>query len=353
MSTNTTILQGRFTSTGQPVQIPLISGWDWIRVYNETVLYAAGAGNGAQFYFQNGMANGQGVLYTKEATIGALVPSQIAANAGFFYLDTSVPTIGANTALTAITAANPPVVTSNGNGLSVGNIVRFNSINNQPQIGGIDFSVTAASTNTFTIGNINLVNSTASTAGYWTLVSNGTSWYPSKRVITYVSSETQAKIYFSVTHTYQVGQSIRLEFPQQGGGKPIWGQFAALDQVQATIVAVNVTRAGNEPNNGGVANNIVIDFDTSAFAAWNTIFGPGLNQAFPASGNVPFTPAQVVPIGEDTGYALTQNVNILSDATVNNAIVGVQLQAGADSPAGQSGNVIYWIAGASFSDTLS
>lgn len=350
--TDTTILQGRFTSTGNPVQIPLISGWDWIKVYNETTLYAAGGGEGAEFYFQNGMTNGRGIVYTKEATIGALVPSQIAAGAGFFYLDSSVATIGANTALTAITAANPPVVTSNGNGLVPGNIVRFNTVNNQPELGGIDFTVTASTTNTFTIGNINLVNSTASTSGFWTLIANDNSWYPNNRTITYVSSETQAKIYFSVTHGYQVGQSIRLEFPSQGAGKSIWGQFAALDQVQVTIVAVNVARAGNEPNNGGVDNNIVVDFDTSAFQAWNTVFGASSNQAFPASTNIPFTPAQAVPIGEDTGFALSQNVNILSDATVNTAIIGVTLQAGDSSPAGASGDVIYWIAGKSFSNNL-
>ena len=76
-----------------------------------------------------------------------------------------------------------------------------------------------------------------------------------------------------------------------------------------------------------------------------------MNQAYPASSAVPFSQAQVVPFGEDTGYALTQSVNILGDATVNQSIVGVQLAAGALSPAGQNGDVIYWIAGKSFSNS--
>lgn len=352
MSTNTLDLQGRFTSTGANVDLNLRSGWDWIKVFNQTVLFAAGGGNGAEFYFQNGMTNGRGIVYTKEATVGALVPSQIAANSGFFYLDTSLNPIGASAALTAITAANPPVITSNGHGLAVGNIVRFNTLNNQSQIGGIDFTITAANTNTFTIGNINLLNSTATTTGFWTLIAHDEVWYPSNRTITYVRSAAQAVIYLSVTHGYQVGQSVRLSFPSNVGGRSVWGPYAALDGVQVTITAVNVARAGSEPTNGGVANNIVVDYDTSAFPAWNTIFGPSSNQAFPASGNVPFTPAQIVPIGEDTAYALQQNVNILSDATVNTAIIGVTLQAGAGSPAGQAGDEIYWIAGTSFSNDL-
>jgi hypothetical protein len=352
MSTNTLDLQGRFTSTGANVQLNLRSGWDWIKVFNETVLFAAGGGNGAEFYFQNGMPNGRGTVYTKEATIGALVPTQIAANSGFFYLDTSSSPIGASAALTGITAANPPVVTSNGHGLSVGNIVRFNTLNNQPQIGGMDFTITAENTNTFTVGNINLLNSTATTTGFWTLIAHDHVWYPASRTVTYIRSAAQAVIYLSVTHGYQVGQSVRLSFPSASGGSSVWGVYAALDGVEVTITAVNVARAGSEPTNSGVANNIVVDYDTSAFAAWNTVFGSSNNQAYPASAKVPFTNAQVVPIGEDTAYALQQNVNILSGATVNTAIIGVTLQAGAGSPAGQNNDVIYWIAGTSFSNDL-
>ena len=349
MALDTAILQGRFTSTGQAVNLNLRSGWDWIKVYNQTVLFAAGGGNGAQFYFQKGMTNGRGVVYTKEATIGALVPSQIAANSGFFYLDSSVMTPGVRAAITAMTAANPPVITSNGHGLSVGNIIRLDTMNNQGQVSGLDFTVTAVSMNTFTLGNINLANSVASTSGFWRYIAVDTNWYPSARLITYVSSEAQAKIYLSVTHGYQVGQQVRLSFP---GGSSIWGDYAQLDGVAATIVAVNATRAGNEPNNSGVANNIVVDVDTSSYTAWSSTFGAAFNQSYPAAAQVPFSPAQTVPIGEDTAESLAQNVNILSDAVYNKAIMGVTLAAGAGSPAGQNGDVIYWVVGKSFSNDL-
>lgn len=345
MALDTITLQGRFTSDGNAKTLDLRSDWDWIKVINETVSYAAGNDDGAEFYFQRGMTDGNGLMYLKEATIGALVPEEIADGEGFFYVDSSIATPSARAALTAITAANPPVVTSAGHGLSVGDIVRFDSLDNQPQIAGMDFTVTASGV-TFTIGNINLVNSTASTAGFWRRIPFDPIFYPRRRFITYVSSEAQCKVYMSVTHGYTVGQKIRLQFP---GGSNVWGDYAQLHEVQATILEINATRAGNEPNNGGTANNIVLDVDTSAFTAWNATFGAAGNQAYPAAAAVPFSNAQVVPLGEDTSYALSQNVNILDDATRNTAIIGVTLQAGATSPAGQNGDVIYWVAGKSFS----
>lgn len=347
MAYNTAILQGSFISDGTAKLLDIRSDWDWIHVINQTVAYASGANSGYDFYFQRGMTNGRGMVTIKTAT-GQSQVGQIAANLGFFYIDSSVQTTTSRAALTGISAANPPVVTSAGHGLSVGDIVRFDSLNSQPQIAGIDFTVTASAT-TFTIGNINLANSSASTAGFWRKINFDAMFYPRRRTITYVSSEAQCKVYMSVTHGYTVGQKIRLQF---SGGALVWGDWAQLDVQEATILSINATRAGNEPNNGGVANNIVLDVDTSTFTEWNTSFGASLNQAFPPSSALPFSPAQVVPFGEDTAYALSQDANILDDATRNTAILGVSLAAGVASPAGSVSDSIYWVAGKSFSNTV-
>ena len=166
MAYNTVIQQGRFTADGNAKTIAIRSDWDWMWVYNLSVITAAGAGAGAQFYFQRGMTDGTGVIYTKTAGTQALAVGALAANNGFFYVDSSVYSTGANTALTAITDANPPVVTSVGHGLVVNDVVQFNNLDNQRQIAGIPFTVTAVPTaDTFTIGNISMANSTASTSG--------------------------------------------------------------------------------------------------------------------------------------------------------------------------------------------
>ena len=102
---------GRFTSTGQSQYIPLRSGVDWMWVKNETVSYAPGADTGAEFYWQLGDALGRGTIYTKTAVTNALQVGQIAANSGFFLIDSSIQTPGALVALTGITNGNPPIVT--------------------------------------------------------------------------------------------------------------------------------------------------------------------------------------------------------------------------------------------------
>lgn len=348
MAYDTILEQGRFVSTGANVTLSLRQGIDWIKVYNTTAAAQAAADLPYEFYWQRGMATtGQlGLFWTKLGTVAndPVTVGQFAAGAGFILIDSSVIVPGVANALTAITAANPPVVTTAATLPGVGNIVRFQNLDNQPQIAGIDFTVTAAGGGTFTTGNINLTNSTASTAGFWRLIPFDPIFYPRNRTITWVENAVNPKVYMSVTHGFTVGQEVRLRFP---GGSAVWENYAALDGVQATVIAVNVARAGNEPNNGGVANNIQLNIDTSAFGAWN-VFGAANNEAYPAAAAVPFTPAQVVPMGEDTAFALSAGVDILADATRNTAITGITLVGGAAGPAGAAADIIYWVAGKSF-----
>lgn len=346
MALDTILQQGRFTADGSAKILQIRSDLDWIKVYNETAAAQAAADLGYEFYYQRGMTPGRGVVWTKLGTVAndPVTVGQIAAGAGFTIIDSSINVPGANTALTAITAANPAVVTSAGHGLIVGDVVRFNTLDNQSQIGGMDFTVTAAGA-TFTIGNINLANSTASTAGFWRKIPYDPIYYPRRRFITWVENAVQPKVYMSVTHGYVVGQKVRFQFP---GGAAVWGNYAAMDGQEATIIAVGVARAGSEPNNGGTANNIQVDFDTSSYGSWN-VFGAANNEGYPASTAVPFSPAQVVPLGEDTAEALSAGTNLLSDATVNQSYIGVNLAAGTASPAGATSDVIYWVAGKSFS----
>ena len=360
------------------VKLSIPSNVDFMWVKNFTQAGINGAANtGVNFFWQRGMPIGSGVVMYKTVAGVAVLSEDTFVSGGFTLLDSSVIIPAAAIALTAVTAANPPVVTTASTaGLSVGSIVRLSNLNNQPQIGGIDFTVTALTLNTnFTIGNINLTNSVASTAGNWRLIPFDPIYYPRDRVITFISSTNPAKVYMSVTHNFAVGQKIRLSFP---GGAFEWGAFAVLDGQQFNIIAVNAARAGNEPNNGGTANNIVINLDASGFPAWNT-FGNlpnnnAGNQGFPPAAAVPFTPAQVAPVGEDSATSLSSvlaqvpldfnglqvpntQVGLLSDAEVNTAVVGMILGTGGNGtalgaaisgPAGSAAaDLVFWVAGKS------
>jgi len=346
---NTIIQQGRFTSAGSAVLLPIRCDVDWMSVMNYTQIAANAVDTGYQFYWQRGGIAPSGAFEYRSNGAGTAIDLLTKPDNGFTLIDTVDYTLPARAALTGLTNAAPPVVTSAGHGLSVGDIVRFTDLDNQPQIGGIDFTVTTSGA-TFNVGNISLANSTASTAGYWRKVPYDPIYYPRRRYITFISAAaapyatSRAKIYLSVTHGYTVGQEVRLSLP---GGSSVWGNYAQLDGRLCTIMAVNAARAGSEPNSALSDNNIVVDIDVSTLGAWN-VFGAGVNECYPAAAAVAFTPAQVVPVGQDTVEALSSGV-IADDATINTGFIGMQLASGQTSPAGQADDVIFWRAGKSFS----
>jgi hypothetical protein len=105
-----------------------------------------------------------------------------------------------------------------------------------------------------------------------------------------------------------------------------------LNGLSGTVVAVNDTLA---------TQTVTVDIDTTTFTPF--VFPTAVQWANPLS------KAMVIPQGMDTAQALAQSANILSDATTNEGFIGVTLVAGAESPAGQANDVIYWVAGKSFS----
>jgi hypothetical protein len=164
----------------------------------------------------------------------------------------------------------------------------------------------------------------AGTTGSWMLIKYDPIFYPRRRFITKITQASLAVVTLSVTHGYKVGQLVRMVVPDAFG-------MTQMNGLQATIVAVNTTTTSG--------NTITLDIDSSSFSAF----------AFPVTADVPFTYAEVVPMGEDTSYALSQGADILSDATENTAEIGLLLEAGTLAPAGSASDVIFWTAGSSFS----
>lgn len=327
--------QGTFiqpaTAVAQTLMIP--SGVDWLKVYNFT-RSAGGATGGFQFYWQRGMTTVGTVLIN---TAGAVTSAQTATNAFVLY-DPSVQTPGAlnngSTGVTGFTAANPAVVTVGATaGMSAGTVVMFSSLNNQPQYNGIPFSVgygTLTGT-TFSVDYLNATGSTPSTAGNFRVIPFNPLFYPRRRIITNISAAAQAVITLSVDHQFTVGQKVRIDL-QGGSSSALWGSYGVMDGQQVTIVAVDTAT--------GVGHNtITVNFSTLGFGAF----------VFPVAGAVPFTPPQVVPFGEDTATALAQlpPLSSLEDATVNTGFIGMTLAAGANLPAGQANDVVFWVAGKS------
>jgi len=104
-----------------------------------------------------------------------------------------------------------------------------------------------------------------------------------------------------------------------------------MDGLQGTITAVDTTVTSG--------NTVTVNIDSSAFTAF----------AWPLTAAVPFSAAEMVPVGEDTAQALSSAVDILGDATNNTGYIGMKLVGGAGNPGGASSDAMYWVAGKSFS----
>lgn len=322
---NTIITQGRFTSDGTPKMLSIRSDVDWMEVINFTEGTTVTGSRGVKYEWQRGLAANNGFVYVRNAggTAVDFRTSVSLAVPGFTLLDSSSQVPGAPIALTAITAANPPVVTIAANAnLLTNDVVRLERLDNQPQAAAIDYTIEKLSATTFSLRYMFLAGSVASTAGFYRIIPFQPMFYPRNRTISAITQAASAVVTMTVTHGYTVGQEVRLTVPAAFG-------MTEMDGLSGTITAVT----------SGATNTITLNIDSSGFSAF----------VFPAAGDLPFTLAQVVPFGEDTAQALLSGTDILGDATRNTAFLGMRLGTGITSPAGSNGDVIYWKAGKSFS----
>lgn len=334
-------LGGSFISAGTSQFLPFPTDIDWLRVQNQTVSYAAGAGTGAEFFWCRGMAQGLGTIYVKTAATNALQVGQVAANAGFFYQNNTINNPGASVVVTAISGAQPPVVTTPSTAGLVANssVVRIFNTAGALQLGGIDFTVGTIVNNTsFTLAYAQAIVAAAG-PGTYRIIPFNPYFYPNTRTITNIYSPPAAPnttiVTLSVTHYYQVGQQIKFVIPTVTAA---YFGMTQLNDMYATIINVGQADAN------GVTNTITVNINSSAFTAF----------AWPLTINPGFTPPQVVVVGENTAYANNPTlsvpqpfapVNPYLDSTRNGGVVGMLLQAGTLSPAGIATNLITWQAG--------
>jgi hypothetical protein len=388
-ATNVNPTPGSVTQqVGDQKIIKVPSGTDWISVVDFTQsglngassVFSGGAAStlaGTSYYWQRGMPSGSAIVSYKGNGLATSSTNTILAG-GFTLYDPTVPGVylGNPVITTATTNATQPVVsTASTAGLSVGSIVRLSNTA-QTNLNGIDMVVSAITANTsFTL--LNTANALATApgvvggAGFYRIVnSNVPLFYPYRRVITNISQATNAVVSTSSAHGYVAGQAIRFNIPL---ALPIVSPAVSSGMIQLNPTAYNnylyatvVTVID--------AYDFTINIDTTGFSPF----------VFPTAvpSQVPITPPEVFPIGENTSAALlsTQpqtpidifgnqiymtNTGILSDSTVNTGFLGVILGSGGagstpttntSGPAGivsfstgnvQTGDLMFWRAGKS------
>ena len=297
------IAQGSFISTGaaRVVELPVVP--DYFEVFNSSTWGTAPTAVVKSFWY-NGYAAGRASTITEGGASALSATAIAAAGLGFTIVDYRSLTDGPAIATTAITNANPAVV-STGTTPSIGDIVRIYNQTQMQQIAGMDFTITAVTPGVnMTLGYLNAAGfANPATNGFYRRIPADLTFYPRKRWITGITAANPCVLTVSVAHDFVAGEKITIHCPAAFG-------MTQIDSVTATITAVT-------------ASTITINIDSSAFTAF----------AFPtsavAAAGVSFP--HVVPAGEIA--------TILTGATRNVGYIAMRLDTGV---VGANTNVMYW-----------
>lgn len=311
------VLTGSFTSDGAVKNITLPSGYDSFEMINITDIGSSAASTPVmRAQGTSSMAAGSAYYNLKTNGAATVAIESTTTTGGFtFTNDSSGTAIGAALNIaTGISQASPAVVTTNvTTNLNNGDIVRVYGTTGMLQIAGMDFTIGSLNAGvSYTLAYLDSSGfGAAATAGTARKIAFDSRFYPRNRYITSISQATSAVIVMSVTHSFTVGQKVRMIVPSAFGMTQMDGQLG-------TITAINTT-----------TNSITVNIDSSAFTAF----------AFPTSAvaALGITFAQVVPVGE---AATSPYQNLLDDATRNTAFAGVQIGTTVQT----TGKVYQWFA---------
>lgn len=312
------MLEGYFTADGNAKTLNIPCGFDFIEVENVTRIATPQNGTGVKFRYYTGMSAGQAIQEQTDGS-GVVTINKLTSN-GFQAITTGDPQMpGLQLSGSAISSASVPVASSsNTGGLSNGGIVMLYNVAGGTQFNGMQFTVdTVVANTTFRLPYAPQI--VAATTFNYRILPNQPEFYPRRLFITkMVSSGASTVVTLSVTHNLTVGQRIVMSLiPSMYG-------MVQMSQQRGLITAIDLTN-----------NTITVDVDSSGFTAF----------AFPltATAATAHTQPQLIPFGDglDASNPL-ETSSTLAGSTRNTAINGVVLGAGANGPAGQSGDFIVW-----------
>ena len=329
----TIIVRGNFTSTGADKTIVFRPGVNWIDVINYT--------SNESFYYQTDMPTGKIISAAGNMT-NLLVGD-------FEVIDYSNPAIFITgpVATTNCTDAVNPVVTTAAT-IAIGDVVR---VVNDKSLGGVaQFGVYGVDCFVGSLaGGVNLLNADnlfaavpgiAGTFGNIYKINISSRFYPANRIVTKMSQAGGViTVGTSAPHGLTVGQQVRFKLPSTVNA----GYVALLDSNSSNNYATFTVASVITNANGA-------QYPSVAFTLTANGAGLAANMGYPSSAQVSAGSQlpEMIPVGQDTAYSVSQNANILADATVNQGFVGIKLKGGANLPAGAAAAQIFWKVGACF-----
>ena len=312
---NAIIQSGSFTSDGTAKTLKLRSDVDAITVVNYTQHKAANNGYGVEYYWQLGMGTDSIMKYRPAGD--QTLASNVSA-LSFQVVDSSNYALGAVINVTAGTNVTSPVYsTASTTGLANGSIVRVTSTAHT-NLNGLDFTIGSLAVDTsFALANTlaTAPGVIAGASGKYRLVAPNIDIYrlfaPTNRNIANITAAASAVVTTLVDHGYAIGQRVKFNIPTEYG-------MIELNGLTGNITAVS-------------DSTFTVDVNSAAFTAFQ----------FPITTETPFTPASVVPTGDNPGYA---SMMTAPGKFYNQGFIGVVLTGGTTGPAGNNGDVVYWYA---------
>lgn len=299
------VIYGTYTSDGNPRNLDLGFVPHEFHLWNETQQNSvANPGVVKEAWYLHGQAIG--TAYSIVNTAGAATDQlTFQAAAGFETYSGIEEVLEAPIVGTAITNANPAVITMPAHNYQIGDVVRLYTTTAMLQVAGLDFVVTAiAAGATYTIGSLNAAGfGAAATAVTSRRVRIPRAYAPKKCIILNCTAANPGVITTNVNHGYATGDRVRLRVPAISG-------MVQLNDRIVTVTALTAT-------------TFSIGIDTTAFTAF----------AWPTSAQAAAgcERPQVVPVGE-LGQALT-------DAMNNASFQGISIGA---TVVGANADVIRW-----------
>jgi hypothetical protein len=321
--------QGSFLSTGVAKNIPVPSGADYFRVTNLTQMATTQAtGRGVIFeWFSNPSFVTGGALEIKKTNNTDVLNGVMVATGGFTYVTAPPPPEAAYVG-TDISNATPAVASGFGALPYVdGDNVVLYGTTGMLQIGGCVFTISTNIGTGFTLLGLAAAGFAApATAVTARRVSPYAPVLPEFFYVSAISQAANAVVTVTQdpTRSVYVGQKLVFQIPSSFG-------MTEINGIQATVVAVNYG-----------AYQFTINVNTTAFTAF----------AWPASTTSPTGPlfATVAPAGCTTQYSPALQTYTGYDFNKqpfrsSQFYPYMHLAAGAQSPAGSTGDTIVWEVG--------
>ncbi len=289
----TIVSQGTFTqpSTAVGQVIPVPSGADYFKVVNLTQMAttnATGVCVGGEWYGGGLFADNDGLRWKKSNSTNVINIDKFStttASNGFTYV-TSFPQPQAPVTITAITAANPAVVSAT-NTYSEGDTVTIYGTTGMLQISGMTFTITSVSGSAFSLLGLDASGfASAATAGFARRVPAVLPVEPEFMYVTKITQANPGVVTLSKAHNYVVGQKIEFQIPASFG----MVQLNNFNQPRSNPVIITAVGTYTITLNVNTTNYTPFAFPTSASSPTSQLF------------------ATIAPAGQATTYNSTTGV---------------------------------------------